>query len=69
MQVYVFCAPVHVYGQSDKCWTAVVLDFNATELHCLLVGGTDYWQGVWEAWNGQQRNRGTVMMRVGVEEV
>ena len=25
--LFVFvCTPVHVYGQSDRCWTAIVMD-------------------------------------------
>ena len=27
--LFVFlCAPVHVYGQSDRYWTAIVIYFN-----------------------------------------
>ena len=22
------CTPVHVYSQSDRCWTAIVMGFN-----------------------------------------
>ena len=32
------CTPVHVYDQSDRCWFAAVMDFNAYVLGC-----TAYW--------------------------
>ena len=39
------CAPVHVYDESDRCWTAIVNDFNAYwaalptgRWHSLLAG-------------------------------
>ena len=52
------CACVCVYSQSDRCWTAIVLDFNANWA-ALPTGG---WHGVlvglncnmWEAWIGWQ---------------
>ena len=44
--LFVFvCAPVHAYGHSDRCWTAIVMDSMSTWMHCLLVGGVEYWQG------------------------
>ena len=51
-----------------------LLGFHATGMHCLMMGACHKLLAgckfeVWEAWNGQQRNLGTVMMRVGVEEV
>ena len=56
--VGVCCMPVHAYGHSDKCWTAIVMDFNVY-LAALPTGG---WHRllagcnckVWEAWNKQQ---------------
>ena len=42
------CAPVHVHGQSDTCWAAIVIDLNVywaalpTGLLCLL-GCSVYW--------------------------
>ena len=57
--LFVFvCAPVHVYGHSDKCWTTVVIDFSVY-LGALPTGG---WHKLlaWcnckarEAWNRQQ---------------
>ena len=34
-----------VYGHSDMCWTAIAWISMFIGLHCLLVGGIDYWQG------------------------
>ena len=59
--VWRVCMPVHVYGHSDRCWTAIVMDFNIywVELptggwHKLLAGCNCKYQ---EAWKGQQCNR------------
>ena len=38
-------APVHVYGQSDRCWTAIVMVSMSVGLHCLLVGVIVHWHG------------------------
>ena len=61
MQFVFVCAPVHVYGQSDRCWAATVIDFNAywaalptDGCHRLLAGRNCK---VREAWNGWQCNR------------
>ena len=37
---------MHVYDQSDRCWAALVIEFNAywAALPTLLVGTIDYWQ-------------------------
>ena len=42
--VCVCLVPVHVYSQSDRCWTAIVMVSVSTGLHCLLVGVIVYWQ-------------------------
>ena len=65
-----------VYGQYDRCWTAIVIDFNAYWAPLpTQVGGVDYWQdtiikcgmpamasSVTEAGSCDER-------RVGIEEV
>ena len=57
--LFVFvCALVLVYGHSDRCWTAIVMDFNV----CLAALPTGGWHEllagcnckVWKAWNRQQ---------------
>ena len=57
------CTPAHVHGLSDRCWTAIVMDFNAcwTALptggwHRLLAGHNCK---VWKSCNHWQCNRGT----------
>ena len=56
-------APAQVYGPFDRCWTAIVVDFNAYwaalpsgKCHRLLAERNCK---VHEAWNGWQCNRGT----------
>ena len=48
--VFVY-APVHVYGQSDRCWAAVVIDFNA--YWAALKGAIEYWQDAIVKWGGR----------------
>ena len=55
------CVPMHVHGQCDRCWTAIVMEFNAYWAalstggwHILLAGRSCKLR---EAWNGQQCNR------------
>ena len=67
------CEPMHMYAQSDRCWDAIVIDFNAYwdalpigGCHRLLAGHSCILQ---EARNGWQCNRGRVMTRVRVEKV
>ena len=53
--LFVFvCTPVHVYDPSDRCWIAIVMDFNAylTELP------TDRWHGLLEGHNCKVRRPG-----------
>ena len=38
------CGPVHVYDQSDRCWAALVIDFNAYWAALPTGGCHDYWQ-------------------------
>ena len=66
MPVYAECVcvhSVHVYGQSDRCWAPIVIDFNAYQAalptgrcHRLLAGRNCK---VREAWNGWKYNKGT----------
>ena len=55
--------PVHVYGQSDRCWTAIVMDFNACSAALPTSGWHKLMAGckckVREAWNARQCNKGT----------
>ena len=64
------CAPVHVYGQSDRCWAAIVIDFNAYwaalptgGCHRLLAGRNCKVRGHGMAGSVTEVYR--VMMRVG----
>ena len=67
------CTPVDVYGQSHRCWNAIVMDFNSYWA-ALPTGG---WRRlsarcnckVWELGEaGSVTEAQTVMMSVGVEE-
>ena len=64
--------PVHVYSQSGRCWTAIVMVSMLTGLHCLMVGMMVYWHGAIVKFERPGRttvyNSG-VMSRVGVEEL
>ena len=52
------CAPVHVYNQSDRCWTTIVMGFNVYWA-ALLSGRFDSLLAgcnckIWEAWKTWQ---------------
>ena len=55
--------PVHVYGLSGRCWTAILVDFNAYWAALPTNGWHILMEGckckVREALNGQQFNKGT----------
>ena len=63
MLFMIVCVPVDVHGQSDRCWTSVVMDFNAywaalptDGWHRLLAGRSCK---VRDACSGQQCNSST----------
>ena len=64
--LFVFvCAPVHAYGHFDRCWTAVVMDFNIY-LAAPPTGGWHklYWQGVGVKFGRPAIQRHRIMTKV-----